>query len=185
MDGDVLDVEGERSLAEISCSSGPFAGSLGGRVGCCGLIGTSDPASHLDFHRGLGIVLSAESKSVAVCEGSDCDSVDVPNGPLGGPVNGVIVEGVDGGGDFGVFSTVVGCGVSLAEEVVLYFIVECSEPFPIDLIKIIRLEDETTDDTGSWRCAGPDLDRTEEDILGVADSWCIGLGANNELGTEG
>lgn len=97
----------------------------------------------------MGVVLSAEGFRVVVEERAHGDAVDVPDGGFGGPVNGVVVEGVDGGSDCWVFSTVIGRCVSLSEEVVLGSGVVGPEPFPIDFIEIVGFEDKTTDDTRS------------------------------------
>lgn len=149
MDRDVLDVHSEGALGEIDGSASPGAGSCGGgiRLGC--FAGTSDPASHLDQHGGLGIVLSAYSLFVVIKECTDGDSVDVPDGGLGGPVNGVVMEGVNRCSDCWVLSTVIGRRVSLSEEVVLGLGVVGTEPFPINLIEIVGFENKTTDDTSS------------------------------------
>jgi len=49
-----------------------------------------------------------------------------------------------------VGSTIVGCSVSLSEEIALNSCIVRSKPFPIDLIQVIGLENERTDGSGSW-----------------------------------
>lgn len=98
----------------------------------------------------MGVVLSTNGEGVVESESSDGFSIDVPDGCFGCPVNGVVVEGVNGCSHGWVFGTVIGGSVSLSEEIVLNLSVVETEPFPINLIQIIGFENETTDDSGSW-----------------------------------
>ena len=60
--------------------------------------------------------------------------------------------------------SVVRKGLTLAEIIALNLIVVASEPFPIDFVKIIRLQDGTADNTGSWRCLDNEFNVPEHDV---------------------
>lgn len=115
LDGDVLDEHLVLGVAiEDGLSAGPLAGSSGSWVRG---IKTADPAAHLDLHWGLGVAGSRVGSRVVGGEGADGGAVDVPDYAVGGPDDGVVVESVDGGCDLAGSSTIIGGGITLAEEV--------------------------------------------------------------------
>lgn len=60
--------------------------------------------------------------------------------------------------------SVIRKGLTLAEIIALNLIVVASEPFPIDFVKIIGLQDGTADNTSSWRCLDNEIDVPEHDV---------------------
>lgn len=71
--------------------------------------------------------------------------------------------------------------VGLSKEVALNRRVSGSKPLPINLIKIIRLENETADDTGTSAGLGSDRDLSKHNILFGADCWGL-CGGDDEFG---
>lgn len=84
-----------------------------------------------------------------------------------------------------VDGTVVGGGVTLSVEVALDGGVVMAQPLPINLIKIIRLEDEGADDASAWGGLGDDSDLSEEDVLGGAHGGGVGGLVDDEVGSVG
>jgi len=74
-----------------------------------------------------------------------------------------------------VDGSVVASNIALAEEIALYRGIVGSKPLPINLIKVIRFQDETADNTSSWRSLGVCADVTKHDILRGADRRGAGL----------
>lgn len=93
------------------------------------------------------------------------------------------MEIVDGVGHILVDGAVVGGGVALAEEVALHGVVGTTEPLPVDLVKVVRLEDEAAHDGGAGGGTCFHRDIAEHDVLGGADRRGIGGLADRELGT--
>jgi len=91
------------------------------------------------------------------------------------PVDGVVVESGLRACDIVVNGSVVGGGVTLSKVVRLDRSSVSSQPFPIDLIKIIRLHDETADNASAGRCLRANGDFSEEDIEVTGDGWCLSL----------
>jgi hypothetical protein len=121
LDSDALHVHGERSASKIGRSSGPLAGSVGGRrwLICC-RIGTSNPIAHLDLHWCLWEVLASKSESITVVKSAHKVAINGPFDVSGGPVDGVCVPGANWVGDVVIDSSVVGRGVALSKEVALH-----------------------------------------------------------------
>ena len=133
----------------------------------------------------MRVVLSSESQSIAEVQGSLQGTVDVPFGGCGGPGDAVVVPCLDGRGDVVIDGTVIGGGVALAEEVGLDGGISGAQPFPVDLVEIVGLQDEGADDTGSGRGLEPDIDSAEHDIFRGGDGRCVGGGLDLELGSAG
>lgn len=110
-------------------------------------------------------------------------AIDGPFDARAGPVDGVGVETTLGVGHRMVNSTVVSCCISLPKVVGLYSRRVSTKPFPVDLIKIVRLHHETANDTSTVGCLRYNLDVTEEDVVVAGDRWGVGLGVDDELGT--
>jgi len=110
-------------------------------------------------------------------------AIDNPLDARAGPVDGIGVESTLRVRYRMVDSTVIGCCVSLSEVVGLYSRRVSTKPFPVDLIKIIRLHHKTADDTSTVGCLRYDLDITEEDVVIAGDRGGVGLGVDDEFGT--
>jgi hypothetical protein len=185
LNGDRLYIHGVGCSREIQISTSPLASTLGSRIGHSRSICTTNPVAHLYAHGSLGIVLSIQSQIISVVESSDQVGTNVPLDRLGSPVDGVGSEGPDGVSYIMVDGTIVGGGVPLSEEVALHGGILGSKPLPIDLIQIVRLQNETADSSCSSR--GPQLNGnlSEHDVLRATDCRRAGFGVNHELGTEG
>lgn len=57
-------------------------------------------------------------------------------------------------------------------------------PHPINLVKVVRLQHSSTDNTSAIRSSHLDLDPTEEDIEVALDGGGIALLRDGELGTK-
>ena len=182
LDSHALDVHGERSLGPINWPTSPLAGSVdGGTWLISSSIRASNPVSHLDAHRRLWEVLAIESERIRIEECADNGSI---NGPLdvgGGPVDGVGVPSSDGISDILVDSSVVGRGVALSEEVALHRCILRTQPFPINLVEVIRFQNETADDTLSRGCLRDHFNHSEEDIFLTLDGWRVCRAVDCEL----
>lgn len=55
-------------------------------------------------------------------------------------------------------------GLSLAKVVALDLGTVSAEPFPVDLVKVIRLQDRTADHTDTWSRFDFELDTSEHDV---------------------
>ena len=185
VDGHVGDEHSPGRGAKGCWSAGPRARALRGISRRCSSAGTSNPGAHLDTHGCLRIVLSSESQSVAVVQGSLQSTVDIPLCVGGGPGDAVVVPCLDGRRNVVVDGAVVGGGVALAEEVGLDGGVGGTQPFPIDLVEVVGLEDEGADDAGSRRGLQEDIHLAEHDILVAADGGGIGGNLDVELGSAG
>lgn len=146
----------EGSLGEVGHAASPLDGTLGGtRL-------ASNPAANLDLHGSLGVL------DAALGAGQSADDVAI-NQPLDafvGPVDRVLVAGGHGAAD-GVESTAVEgvVGVAAAKVVGLGLVVVVANPLPVNLIEVLRLEDEGGDDTGARSGLNLDVDVAEEDVL--------------------
>lgn len=76
--------------------------------------------------------------------------------------------------------TVIGCGVSLAEVVRLNLGGVTSKPLPVNLIKVIRLHDETADNASAVCCLHDNSDLSEENVEVTGDSWGLSLRFHRE-----
>lgn len=54
--------------------------------------------------------------------------------------------------------------------------------YPVDLVEIIRLQHDATDDASAWGCFHGDGDFTEEDVEVCLDGGCLTLLVDCELG---
>jgi hypothetical protein len=133
----------------------------------------------------LWVVLAAKGERISVVQGSDGGSIDGPDDPRGGPVDHVGVEFGGGVRYVDVGSTVVGGGVALPEEVGLDLASFASYPLPIDLVEVVRLEDETADDARTGGGLGDHGDLSEEDVLGGTHGGSIGGRLDGEVGAIG
>jgi hypothetical protein len=76
----------------------------------------------------------------------------------------VIVESLRGCGDGIINCAIKACGVSLSEIVCLCMSIVSSHKFPIYLVQIVALQDNTRDDTLSRGSLHVHLNNTEHDI---------------------
>jgi len=97
------------------------------------------PVAELETHGRLRVVLAAVGEGVGVPERADGDAVDDPLDPLGGPVDGVGVEGFLGARDGEVDGAIVGGGVAFAEEVGLDLRRVSTQEFPAEEKKSVRV----------------------------------------------
>jgi hypothetical protein len=164
-DGDAL-VDGvEGSVVHVGGALGPLDGTLG-----LALAATA-PGAHLDLHGGLG-----ELGGANLLVGQDAHDlvVDVPGDGLGGVLHRVLVDRGHGVGD-GVESTTVEDGVvALVEVVGLDLGVITANPLEVDLVKVVRLEDQAGDDTATGGSLELDIDTAEEDVLVGGDGRGVG-----------
>lgn len=152
----LFDDHGVRSLIVVDHTSCPIDGTLGVfRV-------TSGPDTESNVTRGLREVLPIQS--VFSVQSTDQLLVNIPLDLLLGPVGGVVVEFGVGIGNVVVPTTVVGRVVSFAVVVGLYLGGVVADPFPVDLVQIVGLQDNTAHDTTALGHLDVGLDNTEEDV---------------------
>lgn len=56
--------------------------------------------------------------------------------------------------------------------------------YPVDLVKVVRLQDISTDDTSAIGGSQPNVDMAEEDIEVALDGRSVSFLRDGELGTE-
>jgi hypothetical protein len=91
------------------------------------------------------------------------------------------VPGTDRVGDIVVNSSVVGGGIAFSEEVALHRCVRRTQPFPINLIEVIRFKNEAANDTRARGSLHHGVDLSEEDVLVARNSWGFSDFADGEL----
>jgi hypothetical protein len=79
-------------------------------------------------------------------------------------------------------TAVVGGGVTLAEVVGLDLVVLATEPLPVNLVEVSRLEDDAGDDADTGGGLQLDVETAEEDALVAGDGRGVGLGLDAEDG---
>ena len=184
MNGDTLHVHGERSLSEVGGSASPLAGAISGRGWLVGSsVGTSNPVAHLDFHWCLWKVLAFEGESITVVKCTHKVAIDGPFDISRSPVDSVGVPGTDRVSDIVVDGPVVGCGVALSKEVALHRRVRRPQPFPVNLIEVIRFKNETADDTGAWGSLHNSINLSEKNVFVAGNCGSIRLRVDRELST--
>jgi len=130
---------------------------------------------------GEGIVEGGCAQHLALLTGL----ADAPLDGLVGPLDGVVEVLGDGVWLSGMgLSPVVGCGVALAKEIALDLVWLGSQPFPVDLIEIVRLEDETADNAGTWTLLHDRGDGTKHDVLVRLDGGRLELLGDDEVGSS-
>lgn len=164
------------SVREVGKTTSPLDGALGS------ILTTGNPGTELDLHGGLRITSAA--LNTGVLERADDLAVNDPVELLRGPLDGVGVESANGVGDGRESTAVVRLGAALAEVVVLDLGIIPAEPLPIDLIKVVRLEHEAGDDTGTWGSPQNNIDLAEEDVGFAADRGGLVLIGNGENSAE-
>lgn len=82
-----------------------------------------------------------------------------------------------------VSTTVVGRSIALAEVVGLNLSIVATNPFPIDLIEIIGLEDGAGDDALAGGGHADDVDSAEEDVLAGTNGRSVALLQDLEVST--
>jgi hypothetical protein len=181
LDRDVLDVHG-RGLGEGCWSAGPLAGSVSRRGRLIGSgVGTSNPVAHLDPHRSLGEVPATKSESITIVESANKVAIDRPLDVCRSPIDGISVPGFDRGGDVFVDSTVIGSGISFSEEVALDRTICGTQPLPVDLVEVIRFEDEAGNYASARGSPDERVNLSEEDVFLTRDGWGIGGCVDGEL----
>lgn len=172
LDSDALNIH-SIAARKRSSSISPLAGSLSLWVGLGSDASTSNPVTHSDLHRSLGVVFA--SKSFRVGEGKSAYSggTDAPCDLVLGPLDSVSLESSNGISDCVGSTTIIGSCVALSEEIALNCGILGTNPLKINLIKIIRFEDETADNTVSWSSSHHSSDLSEHDVLVVLHNWCI------------
>jgi len=143
---------------------------------------TTGPYTDLDHHGRLGVLIGGRR---AGRESTNGLSVDGPDNLFTGPVHGVSVPFVL------VIRVSVECAaavaarVSFAEIVRLHFGGFGSEPFPVNFVQIIGLQDGTADNARSWSCLDGEFDLAEHDVPAGLDQRPVTLLGNGESGTIG
>lgn len=92
------------------------------------------------------------------------------------------MPGANGVGNGVVDGAVVAGSVALAEEVALDGSVSAAEPLPVDLVQVVRLEDERAHDALAGGGPGGDGDLAEHDVLRGADGGCISGRIDDKFG---
>jgi hypothetical protein len=128
-------------------------------------------------------VLASESKSITVVECADKVAVDGPLDVVRGPIDGIGVPSTDRVSDIVVDGSIVGRSVALAKEVALHRCISRTQPFPIDLVEVIRFKNETADNTSAWGSPHNGVDLSKEDIFIAADRGSTCLGTDCKLCT--
>lgn len=152
---DALVVGVEWGLGEVGQAASPVTGTRR-RVGA-----TSAPGANLDLHGGLGELGASSGGS----EGADSGAVDDPVNSILGPLNGVGVVGAQRAANGVGATTVVGGGVALGEVVGLDVAIVTTNPLPVDLIEVIRLEDSRGNNTVTLGSLDLNVDAAEEDVV--------------------
>lgn len=71
-------------------------------------------------------------------------------------------------------STTVECvGIPLSKIIGLHLITFGSQPFPVNLVQVVRLKDTATDNASSWRGLDNHFNMTEHDIPFGLNQWGI------------
>ena len=163
-DGDGLDPHGEGPVLVVGQATGPVDGSLGvSRV-------AASPGSKLELHGCLGILVRLGGVGGLR---ADLGSVDEPDdavlGPIydvGVPVGLVVRSRVE-------LSSIVTANYTLSEVVRLDLAGVDAEPFEVDFVEGVGLEDGGADDAGSGRRLHGDFDAAEHDVERRDKLWCI------------
>lgn len=174
-DGDALVVGDEWSLGEVGVATSPLAGALGAARS------SGVPGAQLDLHGSLG-VLVAGSSGIGGSDGADDSVVDEPVDGGRSPLDGVGVEGAQRVADGGEAAAVVGGGIALGEVVGLGLGVVGTNPLPVDLVEVVGLEDDASDDALLGSSLHGDVDAAEEDVLVGHDGGGIGALGDGEGG---
>lgn len=172
---EVLVVGLKGSLGEVGHATRPLNGALGSaRM-------TSNPATNLDLHGGLGVL----GTGLGTGQGADNVVINEPLDALAGPVNGVLVGGAQSAAN-GVESTAVKGALSIAAKIVgLGLIGLESNPLPVNLVEVGRLENKRSDNTGAGSRLDLDVDVAEEDVLVGLESRGLLNGLDGEDGAVG
>ena len=133
---------------------------------------TTSPDTNLDHHRSLRVLVAVRSRR---CQNTDSLTIDSPNNLGACPVNGVGVKsvviplvGMKG-------TTIVAAGVAFAEVICLHLSIVAAQPFPINLVQVVGLQDSAADNTRSRRGFNRVLDSTEHDVPARLDQGPITL----------
>lgn len=173
-DGELLVVANEGTVGEVGQTTSPVDGALGRALG------TTDPGAELDLHGGLGVGGAA----LGVVVGQDADGlvVDEPGQGRVGPLDGVLVELALGVADGREPTAVVGAVITLAEVVGLDLGGVAAEPLPVDLVEVVGLQDEASNNASSDGRTAPDVDLSEEEVLLAGDGGGVALLLDGEDG---
>lgn len=116
-------------------------------------------------------------------ENPDSLAINLPNNLRARPVDCVGMESVLISRIVVGSTAIVTAGVSFSEVVGLHIQIVYSEPFPIDLIKVIRLQHCTTDNADSWCSLDHELDMTKHHVPVGLDQRSITLLGHSESNT--
>lgn len=176
-DGDGLHVHREGSLGVVGLTASPLDGSLA-------VVGvTTGPDTETQLHGSLGEARAA--LGLVVLDSANRVAVNEPGDGFLGPVDSVGVEGLLGSVQVDPGLAIVGSGVALAEVVgfdsvreatnallftismhITLMVLMCA--YPVNLVEVVRLHDDTADNTGTRSSLHLDLDATKEEVvLGV------------------
>jgi len=179
LNADLLHGHCERSLTVIHQTTGPLNGALS-RIFRAG-----GPVTDLDLTGRLGIVLAVDGHLIGVRHGANLNAIDPPLEIVLIPVGGIVVEFRVGILDGVEAATVEGGVVALTEEVTLHLAGVVSDPFPIDLVQVVRLQHHTADDTCALGHLHPRLDHAEEDIEVGLEQGGLAFLREGKLGSLG
>jgi len=165
-----LDVHGERRFGVIGSTASPINRS----IVVLGI--SSGPNSKPNCAGCLRIVFALVR--VSVHQSSDFQGVDIEVHLLCGPINGIVVEViVDIGSRIVIYGSVERSGVSFAKVVGLRNEWKASHELPVNLVEILRLQNDRGNDTLTSRSPHDDGNRSEEYIeLGLNSGGFLALG---------
>lgn len=155
VNADPVNDHGVGALVVVDLTTRPLNGTQGvTRV-------TGGPDTKTNVTRGLGEVLSVQS--VFVFQSADQFLIQPPLHLLLGPVSSIVVKLGVGVGDVVVTAAVVARVVSFAVVVGLHLGGVVTDPFPVNLVQVVGLQDNTADNTTTLGHLDVSLDNTEED----------------------
>ena len=158
-------------------ATSPFDGALTvGRI-------TTSPDTNANVHRSLGEART--TLGILVVQSADLIAVNEPLDVVLLPLNLVGVEFTLDVVHSGPGVTVIGGSIALTEVVGLNGGVVPTKGFPVNLIEIIRLEDNGANNAGTGGSLHGDLDFTVEDVEVGLDGRSITLLVDSELSTIG
>lgn len=130
------------------------------------------PDPDLDLHWCLRILTRICG---CCCQDSDCVTIDGPDYLFGCPINAVCVEAVViTWGCMEGAAVVCGCQ-ALAKVIALYLSIITSQPFPIDLVKVIGEKDSGADNALTWCSLDDEINMAEHDV--PLRCYCWGVAA--------
>lgn len=175
VDAHILDHHGVRASIVVDLTTSPFDRSL--RI----VRVTSRPDTNANIARRLRERTLCAILRLIVGQGPEQLAVDPPLNLVLGPVGGVVVEFGVGVVDLEELAVLV-VGDTLAVVVGLDLGGVVANPFPVNLVQVVRLQHDTTDDTSTGSHLDVHFDDAEEDVEGGLDCGRFELLVDGEFG---